>query len=63
LKSRVPLDAAYGGGIVGIAMMDKLLAGSPVGDEIAFGYEIAIEGHGADKQNGKDKRQRAWDRN
>ena len=42
-------------------MMDKLLAGSPVGDEIAFGYEVAIEGHGAEKQDGKENRQRAWD--
>jgi hypothetical protein len=44
-------------------MMSQLLTGSPVGDEIAPGYDGPIEGHDAEKQGGKDYPYRACNRN
>ena len=43
-------------------MMDELLAGGPVDDEIAPGDDIAIERHQREKEGGEDNRQRACNR-
>ena len=43
-------------------MVNKLLAGGPVDDEIAPGDDGAVERHGAEKQSGEDHPQRAGNR-
>lgn len=61
LESGVALDLVESGGIVGIVMMDELLAGGPVDDVVASGDDLAIEGKNAEKQNGKKNGKSAGD--
>ena len=51
-KSRVVLDLIDARGVVRIAVMDELLAGGPVDDEVAAGDGLAIKRQEAEKQNG-----------
>jgi hypothetical protein len=39
------LDAVDGIGVIGIAVLDELVAGGPVDDEVAAGNDGGIEGH------------------
>jgi hypothetical protein len=51
-KSGVVLDLIEGCRVVRIAVMNQLLAGGPVDDEVAAGDSLAIKRQEAEKQNG-----------
>lgn len=62
-ETGVAFDAADGGGVIGIAMLDELMAGGPVDDEVAAGNGGGICGKGAEKKSGVEGGEDAGDGN
>ena len=57
VKAGGVLEGRDGVAVVGVAVVDELAAGGPVGDEVARGGQFAGNGDGEDVEDGDGKRQ------